>query len=145
MRYSVVGLALLVAAPLAISGCGNSTRPEAAAPHAAASGSAAGTRATATVGADGVQQVVIDTTDEFRFGPATVDAHVGKLRIVLMDAGNYPHNIAFPSLHVTSATVSGTPSEQKKVLTVTFVKPGTYEFVCTYHSSAGMKGRVIVS
>ncbi|MBV9098202.1 MAG: cupredoxin domain-containing protein [Frankiaceae bacterium] len=138
MRPSVVALALLVAVPLATSGCGNSARPEAAAPHAAAS-------ASATVGADGVQEIVIDTTDAFRFAPATVDAHVGKLRIVLMDAGSYPHNIAFPALHATSATVSGTPSEQKKMLTVTFDKPGTYEFVCTYHSSAGMKGRVVVS
>jgi len=140
MRHHAIPLALLVAVPLATSGCGNSTGSEAAASHAAASA-----RGTATPAADGVQEVVIDTTDAFRFAPATIAARVGRLRIVLVDDGNYPHNISFPSLHKTSATVSGTPSEQKKVFTVTFDQPGTYDFVCTYHSSAGMKGRVVVS
>ncbi|MDQ1746084.1 MAG: hypothetical protein QOD07_347 [Frankiaceae bacterium] len=140
MRRHALLLAPLVAVPLAAIGCGNTARQEAAVPGTAASASA-----TATTGADGVQEVVVGTTDKFRFGPATVHAHTGRLRIVLIDDGNYPHNIAFSSLHATSATVSGTPGQQRKVLTVTFASPGTYDFVCTYHSSAGMKGRVVVS
>ena len=93
----------------------------------------------------GVQQVTIDTTDQFRFAPATLRAHVGTLRIALTDHGSYPHNIAFSDLHSTSATVSGDPGQRQTTFTVRFTHAGTYDFVCTFHSSAGMSGRVTVS
>ena len=101
--------------------------------------------ATATTSADGVQQITIDTTDQFRFAPMTIRAHVGRLRIMLSDHGTYPHNISFPSLHATSPTVSGNPGQQQTTFTVTFTHAGTYDFICTFHSSAGMKGQVTVS
>jgi plastocyanin len=93
----------------------------------------------------GVQQVTISTTDQFRFAPTAIRAHVGTLRIVLTDQGSYPHNIAFPALHATSATVSGNLGQRQTTFTVSFAHPGVYEFVCTFHSSAGMRGRVVVS
>ena len=87
----------------------------------------------------------INTTDNFRFVPANIQAHVGKLRIVLTNKGSYPHNISFPTLHATSSTVSGNPGQQQTTFTVTFTHAGTYDFVCTFHSSAGMKGQFTVS
>ena len=131
---------LLVVLPLAAAtACGGASG------HSAKSAPSAGATATATKGPDGVQQVTIDATDNFRFAPATIQAHVGKLRIVLIDAGSYPHNISFPTLHETSATVSGNPGQQKATLTVTLNHQGSYEFLCTFHSSAGMKGSVTVT
>lgn len=132
-------LTLLLAAPFVMTACGGSTHHEAA---ATASGPAV---VNAAKSADGIQQVTIDTTDNFRFVPATINAHVGKLRIVLTDNGSYPHNISFPDMHATSSTVSGDPGQDKTTFTVTFSHAGTYDFVCTFHSSAGMKGRVEVS
>lgn len=139
MSHQVTRLALVLAVPLALTGCGSSAGPKAAAPDAAALATMA------TSGPDGVQQILIEATDNFRFAPSTIDAHVGQLRIVLVDDGSYPHNISFPALHATSSTVSGTPSQQRKTFTVTFDHAGTYDFVCTFHSSAGMKGRVVVT
>ena len=133
-------LTLVVALPLTLmTACsGASGRNTSTAPSA-------GAAVRATGGPDGLEQVTIDATDNFRFAPATIQAHVGKLRIVLTDTGSYPHNISFPALHDTSATVSGNPGQQQTTLTVTLTRKGSYDFFCTYHSSAGMKGRVTVT
>ena len=94
--------------------------------------------------AGGVQSVTIGATDDFRFTPAEVAVHPGQVRITLVDKGSYPHNISFPALGKTSASVSGSPGQTATTLRMTFTKPGRYAFVCTYHSSAGMKGALVV-
>jgi plastocyanin len=129
------GAVLLIGAA-ALTSCSTSSGTHQPRPSSAA--------ATATTSGR-VQQVTIHTTDSFRFTPANIRARVGKLHIVLIDDGSYPHNIAFPALHATSGTVSGNPGEQETSYTVSFDHPGTYDFVCTFHSSAGMTGRVTVS
>lgn len=133
-------LPLLVVLPFITTACAG-TADHSAARHQPPTAAAV----TATKGADGAQQVTIDTTDMFRFTPTTIHAHVGELRIVLTDHGSYPHNISFPALRASSSTVSGSPGQQKTTFTVTFSHPGTYDFVCTFHSSAGMKGHITVS
>ena len=133
-------LALTVTLPLLATGCVSSSSRAASAPT-----SSGGTAVNAMRGSDGVQQITIDATNQFRFTPMTIHAHVGKLRIVLDDHGAYPHNISFPTLHTTSSTVSGDPGQQQTTITVTFTHAGNYEFVCTFHSSAGMKGQVTVT
>ena len=100
--------------------------------------------AAAATGSDGVQAVTFRTTDDFRFVPASATVHTGKVRITLTDAGSYPHNISFPALHTTSASVSGSPGQTSTSLLLTFATPGRYSFVCTYHSTAGMKGQLVV-
>jgi plastocyanin len=104
--------------------------------------SGATVRATTDAGA---QQVTINATDNFRFQPDAQTVHVGTVQITLVDTGSYPHNIAFPSQHVTSQTVTGGLGKQKTTLVMTFIRPGTYSFECTYHSSAGMKGKIVVT
>jgi plastocyanin len=139
MRRLTVPLAVATALPLLTTACGGSAAPGSAAQ------SSTSQPAIAMKGSDGVQQITIDTTDNFRFVPATIQAHVGKLRIVLTDHGSYPHNISFPTLHATSKTVSGNPGQQATTFTIDLTHKGNYDFVCTFHSSAGMKGRVTVS
>jgi len=92
----------------------------------------------------GVQSVTIGASDDFRFTPAEVHVHSGQVRITLVDKGSYPHNIAFPALGKTSASVSGSSGQTWAMLLMTFTRPGRYHFVCTYHSSAGMKGSLVV-
>ena len=96
------------------------------------------------VATSGIQTVTIGATDDFRFTPAEVKVHPGRVRITLVDNGAYPHNIAFPSLGVTSTSVSGSPGQTSTTLLLTVPRPGRYDFVCTYHSSAGMKGSLLV-
>lgn len=100
--------------------------------------------ATTTVRA-GEQRITVLADDELRFVPATFRAHPGTVVITLVDVGSYPHNISFPSLHLTSPSVSGDPGGTRTTLTVTFARPGRYGFICTYHSTAGMVGTVLVS
>ena len=107
-------------------------------------GCSSGSSPKASTGAPGVQAVTIGATDDFSFAPTEVKVHPGQVRITLVDKGSYPHNISFPSLGKTSASVSGSPGQMSTTLVMTFDKPGRYDFVCTYHSSAGMKGDLVV-
>jgi plastocyanin len=118
---------------LAAAGC-SSASP-------ASSATAGDSHAAASPGA-----VTLTGTDEFRFAPARVGAHAGDVTVRLDSAGSYPHNIAFPSLHRTSATV-GTNAGQARttVLHLRDLRPGTYRFVCTFHSKAGMTGELVVA
>jgi hypothetical protein len=64
----------------------------------------------ATQGPDGIQEVTIKTTNDFRFDPPTVTAHTGKVKVTLVDVGSYPHNLAVAAMHFTSDTVTGGPT-----------------------------------
>lgn len=105
---------------------------------------AAAVAAQASAGAGGIQQITVHATNGFRFSPSTIDAHVGRLRITVVDDGSYPHNISFPALHRTSTTVSGDPGAGRTTLLLDLTHSGSYRFSCTYHSSAGMLGQVDV-
>ena len=127
-------MAAVLTAPLVVTACSGST-----------SGAQGAASAKGTTSAHGVQQVTIHATNGFRFSPSTVTAHTGKLRITLVDDGSYPHNISFPTMHLTSSTVSGNPGQDTTTLTVALPRAGTYSFFCSFHSSAGMKGQIKVS
>lgn len=91
--------------------------------------------------ANSAHEITIDATDQFRFMPATATVSTGTVTIHLHDTGTYPHNISFPSLHKTSKSVGdGITAAKDTTFTVTFNKPGSYRFICTYHSDAGMVG-----
>jgi plastocyanin len=93
---------------------------------------------------DQPQQVTVKVTDQLRFRPSTITVHPGLVRITVQDTGSYPHNLSVPALRKTSSTVSGTVGEQSTTLTLRLQKPGRYRFICTYHSSAGMRGTIVV-
>ncbi|HWB66588.1 MAG TPA: cupredoxin domain-containing protein [Mycobacteriales bacterium] len=138
MRRCTAYLAMAVAAGITLAGCGGAgsgtvgPRMSAAAPVAA------------SVGPHGGQRVSIDATDMLRFAPMRITAAPGTLTITLHDTGSYPHNIDFPSLHVRSGDVNGDPGSMSTTVTLHLRKPGRYPFKCTYHSTAGMTGVLIV-
>lgn len=110
---------------------------------AACGGSPDGTAASEPAPKDAVE---VRTTDDFRFVPGTVTAHVGEVRLLVSDeGGSYPHNLSVPDLHVTSKTVTGTPGSTTTVLSFEVDRPGRYRFVCTFHDQAGMTGTLIVT
>lgn len=136
-------MSVFVTVPLLAAGCSSGSTGHHAAPASGAASSASS--ASAQPGAGGVQQITINATNDFRFDPATIHSRVGTLRVTLVDTGSYPHNLAVASLHSTSKTVSGQPGATSTTYMLTFAHPGTYSFVCTYHSSAGMKGQFVVT
>lgn len=126
-----VGIALLL---LATAACSNSQAPSARGPHN-------GTVRASPV--NGVQQVRIEATDQFRFHPSTIVVHPGKVRIVLVNVGKgAPHNLqvqGFPADFVPLASAG-----QTEAATFTAPSPGTYTFVCTLHIKEGMTGKLVV-
>jgi plastocyanin len=135
--------ALVIAvAGLALAGCTQSgSRAHVSGTGAAVAAQPSAT-ATAQPAADGVQQVVIDATDEFHFKPDTVLARPGKLRITLTNPSVFPVDLAIPTLGVHSTTVFAGKSS---VIEVTISAAGDYSFVCTFHEHDGMTGTLIVS
>lgn len=87
------------------------------------------------------QTAALEMTSSNRFSPDTVRSRIGTVTLVLANTGLVPHNLEFTetSLGKTGSVAGKTTSR----LTVVFDKPGTFAFVCTFHS--GMTGKVVVS
>jgi len=98
--------------------------------------------ATARPAADGVQQVVVDATDDNHFKPDVVLARVGKLRITVTNPSVFPVDLSFPTLGVNSTTIF---TGKSTVVTVDVPAAGSYPFVCTFHEHEGMTGSLVVS
>lgn len=77
---------------------------------------------------------------DFAFSPATITIHSG-------DTITWTNNDS--AVHNAASTASAPTAFQTKDLnqgetdSVTFTKPGTYAYICSYHP--GMKGKVIVN
>ena len=91
---------------------------------------------------DGIQQVTVHATD-FRFHPATITVHPGKVRIVLVnDGGGAPHDWQLPEFPSDGVPLAS--NGQTKETTFTAPAPGRYQFVCTIHTKQGMVGTLVV-
>ena len=87
------------------------------------------------------QVATVVSNDQIEFEPATINAKVGRMKLTHRNGGSIPHNLVFEdqALGGTEVLTGG----KEEVLTLTFTKPGTYDFVCTIHS--GQDGEVVVS
>lgn len=121
-------LAALTVLPLAA--CGGGSSP----------GGAGDEVGVAAAGPADAQTITIDSTDRNDFVPAVVAALPGTLTITLGNSGQSLHNLVFDD---DALPVIGTVAGGKQLSTTyTFTAPGTYSFVCTFHS--GMEGKVVV-
>lgn len=111
----------------------------------AATGCASGTSNERAPVAAGSGDVTVTVTDSFRFVPSHLDVRAGDVTVRLVAAGSYPHNISFPQLHLTSKTVGTSVGDPRStLLQLRQLRPGTYRFLCTFHSKAGMTGELVV-
>ena len=122
--------ASLLVSALAVAACGG--------------GGGADRSATTSVDATGPadrQTATVVSNDELRFDPGIVNARVGTLELTHRNGGKIPHNLVFDdeALGGTDTVAGG----QEKSVTLTFSKPGTYDFVCTFHT--GQDGKVVVA
>jgi plastocyanin len=135
------GLIAVIAGVLLTGGCTRTGSQHVPGSGAVVAGQATAT-ATARPAADGVQQVVVDATDDNRFKPDVVLAHPGKLRITVTNPSAVPVDFAVPALGVHSATIF---SGQTATVNVDVTAVGSYQFVCTFHEHDGMVGDLVVS
>lgn len=120
---------LLVA--LAVSACGGG-------------GGGTDRSATTTVQAEGPperQTATVVSDDDLRYDPGIVEAQVGTLVLTHRNAGRIPHNLVFDDTSL--GRIPTVNAGQEKSITLTFSEPGTYDFVCTFHT--GQDGKVVVS
>ena len=100
--------------------------------------------ATTTVQAEGPperQTATVVSNDELRYDPGIVEAQVGTLVLTHRNSGRIPHNLVFDDSSLGRIdTVDG---GEAKSITLTFSEPGTYDFVCTFHT--GQDGKVVIS
>jgi plastocyanin len=137
VRVIAAAGAIVVAAGLtACSSSGATAGHDTSAPPA--------TSGAASTSAKSGSTVTIDGTDALRFHPSTIAVHGTSLRVRFVDTSSYPHNLEVPALHFKSQTVNGDPGSQSTTFTLHFKRSGTYPFECTYHDSAGMRGKFIV-
>lgn len=126
--------AVVLAAGALLSGCASKSAFDSR-PHIGS--------ATASAAADGVQEITLRAGDTYRFEPATVYVHPGKVRVVLTNIGKgAPHTWSlqgFPAAFVPLAS-----SGQTKTVTFDAPEPGTYTFFCTLHQRQGQTGKLVV-
>ena len=104
-----------------------------------------------------VQNVTVTVTKatEFKFNLSKVALKKGVVSFKVSNGGNLPHDFKVCSSNkgtITANTCTGRSTPlvspgQSNTLRVTFLRSGTYEYLCTIpgHAQAGMKGLIKVS
>lgn len=114
-------------------------------PQPPARDTSAPTEVTATTGSDGVQQVTIDASDDYRFVPSTVHVMVGDVRITLVNnAKQSTHSLAFTDNGPSEDIPYLGPGETKDI-EFAIGTPGEYQFICTFHEALGQRGTMVVT
>jgi plastocyanin len=101
-----------------------------------------------TIGKDGVQQVTLQTEDDYVFTPDHFTVAPGKVRLTVHNvAQQLTHNFAF-SAHggpePISAKIPILPPGEQQTIEFTVTKPGAYRFECSFHVQLGQVGTMTV-
>jgi plastocyanin len=134
-----VGSLALVAALAACGGGGTS---------AATAASTVPGAGKVTTASDGVQQVTIQTQDNYVFSPARFTVAPGKVRLTVVNAATqFTHAFRFSAGNgpepIAAQIPVLAPGEQKTV-DFSVQKPGDYRFECSFHTQLGQFGTMTV-
>jgi plastocyanin len=139
------GRALLAGAVLVatvLTGCGGGTAEQAA----PSSGPAPGTVTTAP---DGVQEVTLQTQDDYVFTPGSFTVAPGEVRLtVVNDAEQTTHNFRFTPGDGPAPIQPEIPllaPGESKTIEFAVTAPGDYGFECSFHTQLGQFGTMTVS
>jgi plastocyanin len=126
-----------------LAGCGGDGG---ATPPASSTVARAGTVTTAP---DGVQEVTLQTQDDYVFTPDHFTVAPGKVRVTVVNAAKQlTHNFTFPSGKGPAPIAEEIPllaPGEKKTIGFTVEQPGDYQFVCSFHTQLGQVGTMTVS
>jgi plastocyanin len=130
----------LLVLPAVLAGCGE----EPAAPPAAA-GPGVGTVTTA---ADGVQEITLQTQDDYVFTPDTFTVAPGTVRLTVVNAAkDMTHNFRFtPDAGPTSIgeEIDLLTAGQEVTIEFEVTEPGDYPFECSFHLQLDQVGTMTV-
>jgi plastocyanin len=143
-RRTAAVAAAIVVLPAVLAGCGGDSGTPSATPSAARDG-----LGTVTTGPDGVQEVTLQTQDDFVFTPDHFTVEPGPVRLTVVNvAEQMTHNFEFTPDGGPAPIDSGIDllaPGQEMTIDFTVETPGDYPFECTFHIQLGQVGTMTVS
>ncbi|TQN37794.1 plastocyanin [Blastococcus colisei] len=136
---------MVAAALVLLAGCGGEESPGSG--SAAAPSTAPGV-GEVTTAPDGVQEITLQTQDDYVFLPDSFTVDPGTVRLTVVNvAEEMTHNLEFDDGEGPEPIDAGisllAPGEQKTIeFTVTV--PGDHPFTCTFHTQLGQVGTMTV-
>ena len=101
-----------------------------------------------TVGADGVQEVTIQTQDDYVFTPDSFTVAPGPVRLTVVNvATDLTHNLRFTEEELPEpigSEITLLAPGQEMTIDFEVTTPGDYPFVCTFHTQLGQVGTMTV-
>jgi plastocyanin len=137
----VVGMAL---GAVLIAGCAPNA-PSSAATATATPGTGLGK---VTTGPGGVQEVTLQTGDNYVFTPDHFTVHPGEVRLTVTNVGHdMSHDFLFTGKGPApiTAQIPLLTSGEKKTIDFTVTAPGAYPFECSFHVDLGQVGTMTVT
>lgn len=136
----------LLVLPAVLAGCGDGRAGE------SSTGQAPGTAApgvgTVTTGADGVQEITLQTQDDYEFTPDTFTVAPGKVRLTVANvARDMTHNFRFTPDEgpaAIDAEISLLAAGQEVTIEFEVTEPGDYPFECSFHIQLDQVGTMTV-
>jgi plastocyanin len=144
VRRCATGVVGAVLAAGALAGCGPASG---GAP--AATTSADASLGKVTTGPDGVQQVTLQTQDDYVFTPNRFTVHPGRVRLTVTNVGReLTHNFRFTpggGPQAIGAQILLLAGGQRQTIDFTVTTPGSYRYECSFHADLGQVGTMTVS
>jgi plastocyanin len=136
--------AVVAAVVLLTAGCGGSDSSSGGTPPAGAEG-----LGEVTVASDGVQEVTLQTQDDYVFTPDRFTVAPGRVRVTLVNtADEMTHNLEFDDgagPEPIDAGIDFLAPGQEETIEFEVTAPGDHPFTCTFHVQQGQAGTMTVS
>jgi len=135
--------AVVVAAMALLAGCTADEEPDANAAPSTSPGVGV-----VTTAADGVQEITIQTQDDYTFVPDTFTVAPGKVRLTLLNAAEeMTHNLEFDDdgPGPIEGGIDFLAPQDEETIEFEVTEPGDYPFSCTFHAQLGQTGTMTVS
>jgi plastocyanin len=136
--------AVVAAAMVLLAGCGADDEPAADAAPSTAPGVGV-----VTTAADGVQEITIQTQDDYTFVPDTFTVAPGRVRLTLLNAAReMTHNLEFDEgegPEPIDAGIDFLAPQDEETIEFEVTEPGDHPFTCTFHVQLGQTGTMTVS
>lgn len=134
---------IAVSTVVTVAGCGTDD------PSADASPSTAPGVGVVTTAADGVQEITLQTQDDYTFTPDTFTVAPGSVRLTLVNAAQeMTHNLEFDEGEGPQPIGSGIDflaPRDEETIEFEVTEPGDYPFACTFHLQLGQTGTMTVA
>jgi plastocyanin len=102
-----------------------------------------------TEAADGVQEITLQTQDDYVFTPASFTVEPGRVRLTVVNvAREMTHNLRFTpgeGPEPITAEISLLAPGQEITIEFEVREPGDHQFVCTFHTQLNQVGTMTVS